>query len=172
MAGLIYIDGPKLFFLVLCACVLHEAGHCAAAILAGSKVESLWLTMVGAEMELSPDISLSYARDAMISFAGPGVNLLAAWIALQVDTPLFAGLNLCFGILNLMPVRPLDGGRILTSILSFFWPVAAEKVVLYLSIVFAGFLLGIGWAAWRRWGNLSLFITAAWLVVGVLKIKK
>lgn len=172
MAGLIYLDGMNLFVQVFAACALHEAGHCLAASLAGSKIYALRLTAIGAEMKLASEIHLSYAQDALIAFAGPAVNLLAAWAAVRAEAHLFAGLNLCLGFFNLFPIRPLDGARIVTGLLSYFDPVIAEKLISFCSILFSGALLGVGWAAWKGWGNPSLFCIAAWLTAGAINVKK
>ena len=171
-AGLIYLDGTRLFVLMLTACFLHEAGHYGAAQGFGCRVRALHLTSAGAEMKLDLNTTLSYAQDALIAFAGPSVNLLAAWLAALSGASLFAGINLSFGVLNLLPIRPLDGGRILTDFVSFFKPELAEKIHSALSVLMSGVLLGLGWAAWRRWGNLSLFCTAIWIVAGMLKDEK
>ncbi len=169
-ASLIYLDGTGLFFASLAACVLHEAGHYAAVILCGGRVRSLRITAVGAEMEVETNAPLSYRRDILVALAGPCVNLFVAMIAVRTNSYLFAGLNICLGVLNLFPVYPLDGGKVLTSLLSFQWPSGAEKVVHIFSIVFSGALLGLGWAAWRGWGNLSLLCTAAWITAGTIRI--
>lgn len=171
VAGLIYLDGVLFLTQVFAVCLLHETAHGIAAALEGSKVCSLRLTAVGAEMKLASDIYLSYMQDARIAFAGPAVNLITAWLAAKVEANMFAGLNLCFGLLNLLPIRPLDGGRILIDLLSILDPVLAEKIHSGLSILVSGALLGLGWAAWRGWGNLSLFCTAVWLATGVIKNK-
>ena len=168
-AGLIYLDGILLAVQCLIACALHEAGHWAAAFLFGSRVCTLRITAVGAEMELDPSVSLSYVQDALIAFAGPGINLLAACAAIRAGWYLFAGFNICFGIFNLLPVLPLDGGRILSDVLSIRWPLASDRILHGFSIVISGVLLGLGWAAWREWGNASLLCTSAWIMLGALK---
>lgn len=168
-AALIYLDGQGLVLQSALACVLHELGHWAAIALLGGRVRALRLTAVGAEMELDPCRPLSYGREAAAALAGPAVNLSLAWLSVRTGRYLFAGLNLCFGLLNLLPIRPLDGGRALSCALAARWPVLAERVVGAASVLLAGGLLGIGWAAWRGWGNLSLLCTAAWLVAGTLK---
>lgn len=170
-AGLIYLDGAGFVLLSLLACALHEIGHGFIAFLFGSRVRALRVTAVGAEMELEAHVPLAYWKDALVALAGPGVNLITAVLAARANFYLFAGLNLCFGILNLLPVYPLDGGKILASFLSCRWPFAAGKVVYAFSVVFSGALLGLGWAAWRGWGNLSLLCTAAWIMAGVVKRK-
>lgn len=171
-ASLIYLDGVRLFVQVLIACILHEAGHYGAARSFGSRVCTLRLTAAGAEMKLDPRVQLSYVQDALLAFSGPAVNLTAAWLAARAEANLFVGLNLSLGLLNLLPIRPLDGGRILTDLLSLLDPELAEKIHSGLSVLVSGALLGLGWAAWRGWGNLSLLYIAVWLVAGALKDQK
>lgn len=168
-ACLIYLDGVRFFTCVLTVCLLHEFGHFAAAVAVGSRVCSLRLTVAGAEMKLDPMKHLSYTQDAILAFSGPAVNLAAAWLAVWAKADLLAGLNLCFGLLNLVPVRPLDGGRILFDLLSLADNAFAEKINKLLSILLSGMLLGFGLAAWRGWGNLSLLCTSIWLVTIALK---
>ena len=164
-ASLIYLDGIHLFVQVLAACVLHEMGHCAAARSTGGRICALHLTAVGAEIGFDRTAPLSYAQDAWIAFAGPATNLIVAGVAVQVEANLLAGLNFSFGILNLLPICPLDGGRILGALLAYFLPEQAEKILFGFSVLISGIFLGLGWAAWCRWGNLTLLCTAVWLVV-------
>ena len=171
-AGLIYLDGARLFVLVLAACFLHETGHCGVAHCFGCRVYAIHLTSAGAEMKLDPKTTLSYTQDALLAFAGPAVNLLTAWLAARGGATLFAGLNLCFGILNLLPIRPLDGGRILTDLVSFFRPELAENIHFALSASVSGALLGLGCVTWIRWGNLTFLCTAVWIVAKMLKNQK
>ena len=168
-AALIYLDGQGLVLRGALACALHEAGHWAAIALLGGRVRALRLTAVGAEMELDPRRPLSYGRELIAALAGPAANLLMAVLSIRNSWYLFAGMNLCFGVLNLLPICPLDGGRALSCALNARWPRTADRVVHMLSAVFAGALLGLGWAAWRGWGNLTLFCAAVWLLVGVLQ---
>lgn len=164
-AGLIYLDGIPFCVQVLIVCVLHELGHFAAALAFGSRVRFLRLTAAGAEMGLDQNVQLSYVQDAVLALSGPAVNLAAAWLASRVGCTLAAGLNFCFGMLNLLPIRPLDGGRILIDLISLLDPEIAEKIHSAVSVSLSGILLGLGWAAWRGWGNLSLFCTALWLAI-------
>lgn len=168
-AALIYLDGQGLVLRGALACVLHEAGHWAAILIFGGRVCALRLSTVGAEMKLDPRRPLSYGRELLAALAGPAVNLLTAWISVRNGWYFFAGMNVCYGLLNLLPIRPLDGGRALSCALNLRWPGAAEGVVRTISAVFAGALLGLGWAAWRGWGNLTLLAAAVWLLAGTLR---
>lgn len=169
LAALIYLDGQGVVLRALLAAALHEGGHWAAIILLGGRVRVLRLGAVGAEMELDASYPLSYTKEAAAAFAGPAVNLLLAAFSIQMRWYLFAGLNLSLGLLNLLPVRMLDGGRILSCVLCVFSPERAQRIVNALSALLAGAVLGVGWAAWRQWGNLTLLCVAAWLTAGVLK---
>ncbi len=171
-AGLIYLDGTCFFVQMLVACILHEGGHCIAVRAVGSRVSALHLTAVGAEMKLDPGMQLSYVQDALLAFMGPVVNLAAALVAARVGANLFAGLNLSLGLFNLLPIRPLDGGRILTDLVSVLNLNAAEKIHSAFSVFISGAMLGLGWAAWRRGGNLSLLCVSVWLMTGMLKDQK
>lgn len=66
----------------------------------------------------------------MVAFAGPGINLILAWGSallmhvtieqgtfLHVFLPLFFRINITLAAFNLLPILPLDGGRILAGLL-------------------------------------------------------
>lgn len=172
MAGLIYLDGIQIFFQTLFACVLHEAAHGGTAMCFGSRVCELRFTASGAEMKFDSNAPFSYVQDAVVALAGPAANLIAVYLAVRFGAPIFAGLNLCFGLLNLMPIRPFDGGRIITDLLSLLKPELAETLNSGLSILLSGALLGFGCAAWHWWGNLSLLSTAVWFMYTMYKEEK
>lgn len=169
LAILIYVDGQHIVLWSLFACIIHEAGHWITIHLMGGNIQELRLTVVGAEMKLDPRNSFSYGREVVVALAGPAFNLLAAWICILGEWHLLAGLNLCFGILNLLPIFPLDGGRALTFAFEALDLTATDTVIRGISIVFSGILLGLGFFAWRTWGNITLFFAAIWLIVGMLK---
>ena len=169
LAVLIYLDGQGLVLQSILACAAHELGHWLFILLLGGKVRALRLTAVGAEIKLNTYYPLSYSREIAVSLAGPVVNLMLAAIAVWGGWHLFAGLNLCLGVLNLLPIDPLDGGCALKLALKGGNVRAADRIVEIISIVFSGALFGLGWMAWLSWGNITLLCIAAWLIVGVLK---
>lgn len=169
LAVLIYLDGQGVVLQSIIACTAHELGHWSLILLLGGKVRTLRLTAVGAEIELDTNYPLSYGREIAVSLAGPAVNLVLTSVAVLGGLHLFAGLNLCLGVLNLLPIEPLDGGCVLKLALTGSNVRAADRIVKVISIVFSGALFGLGWMAWLRWGNITLLCTAAWLIGGVLK---
>ncbi len=116
-----FLRGRELLAL-LPAILLHELGH-AAAILA------LGLRLRGFRAELG-GFRLDYAGEtgplghALIAAAGPAAGLAYAALAARLwrETGqdwlcLSAGISLLLSVFNLLPAPPLDGGRILESLL-------------------------------------------------------
>lgn len=107
------VNGWELLGVVLGAAAVHEAGHCLALKLLGGHILGLRLGVFGAELET--DCSrLSYGRELLSVLAGPMANLLCAlWLSGQSGTETVTGAHMALCIFNLLPVRPLDGGRAL-----------------------------------------------------------
>lgn len=168
-AAIIYLDGQDLVLRCILACLLHEAGHWVMIRMLGGRVQAVHLTVIGAEMRLDMRRPLSYGREVAAALAGPAVSLAAAWLSARLSWFLFAGMNLSLGALNLVPAVPLDGGRALYHALCAVCPDRAEPISRWTSIVCAGLAFGLGLAAWRRWGNITLFAAALWLLHEAVK---
>lgn len=154
----------------LAACVLHELGHIAAAAAFGGRVERLSLTVVGAELRIDYYIPLTYVQDSLVALAGPGANLLAGGLFLALNWELVAALTLAVGIFNLLPILPLDGGRVVYGLIADrLDPDWAERLMTALSGCLVGVLVGIGAVAAAHYANVTLLFTALWLLAGVLR---
>lgn len=163
-------DGVGLLPLGLLACVLHELGHVSAAAVLGGHMRKLSLTAVGAELCIDYDAPLSYGRESLVALAGPGANLLFGVLALSLGWELAAAVSLIIGIFNLLPIPPLDGGRVVYGLLAVRldtdW---AERLMTALSGCLVGLLAGVGAMAAVHYGNATLLLTALWLLAGVLR---
>jgi Zn-dependent protease len=120
-----------IFSFSLCtSIVLHELGHVWMAQRQGVKVQSVTLMMLGgvSEMGKIPDRRFSEFK---ISIVGPLVSFLiaAGLYAVQKKSSLpglvffsywLARVNLSLGIFNLIPAYPMDGGRVLRSLLEIY----------------------------------------------------
>lgn len=162
---LFYLDeGIGLLPWGLLACAVHECGHLAVGYRLGGRLRWLELSAVGAQMDLSYSAPLSYGQEMAVALAGPGANLCLGWAAMHLNWIPLAGMNLGLAALNLLPVFPLDGGRLLWSGTAWFadegW---AERVLTVVSAVFVGLLGGFGAVVAVRFANPSLFVTAVWL---------
>ena len=159
LGALFWLDeGVGLLPWGLLACIVHELGHIAAALACGGRVERLSLTMVGAELSFSYRTPLSYGRDSLVALAGPGANLLLGGLFFWQGRHLPAVLTLGLGVFNLLPIRPLDGGRALYLLASWAaGPAAGEAVCRWAGTVTAAALAAlIGGVIWRTGGSLWL----------------
>ena len=119
--------------------VLHELGHSLTARRFGIGVPRILLLPIGGMAEFD-SIPRQPRRELLIALAGPAVNWVCAllllplvslphfWSDPEVEVS-FRGLgqivlwiNLIMGTFNLLPVFPMDGGRILRSLLAMRWP--------------------------------------------------
>lgn len=107
----------------LLALILHELAHVFVAIKRGYKVKYVHLSMFGLAVELDAEID---NKDAFaINLAGPMFNLILCVLCLACYTIFpqsnkllnnFCTCNLVLSFFNLLPVYPLDGGKIFKSI--------------------------------------------------------
>lgn len=143
---------------VLGAALVHEGGHWLALRLQGAAVTELRLSALGASMETDSG-RLSYGGELAAVLAGPAANLLAA-LALTIagKEPAAVGANLVLCLFNLLPIRPLDGGRALYLLVSWpAGPAAGEAAVRWAGSVTAAALAAlIGYVIWRTGGSLWL----------------
>lgn len=111
-----FLDEGGIAPLFFAAAALHELGHALAVRLCGGEVLCLRLTAVGGVLRYRLRRPTA-ARALCIAAAGPLVGLAAAWCGARLGYALFAGANLLLSVLNLLPVRPLDGGEMMAVLL-------------------------------------------------------
>lgn len=174
MAILYFLDdGSMIWIWSLVWAVIHELGHAAAACLFHGRVEEVNLNSAGMEMKLIYPRVLSYSAENLVLIGGPVCNLLAAVLAMWGGRYLGAAIGIGLGLFNLLPILPLDGGRLwLNLISSHFGPSAGDKTLLITSILITGILFGIGLIALVRFANGIIVFVAGWLLVNALKNTK
>lgn len=96
----------------LIAAALHEVGHYIAVFLLGGSIHHLKMRACGAVMEVS---GLKPPTELICLLAGPFAGLLPMLIFRQI--PVIAICGAIHSVFNLLPIYPLDGGRILKHII-------------------------------------------------------
>ena len=91
------------------AVVCHELAHVVAASALRVRVYQIGITWRGPFIRRDPGTVI---QNLAITLAGPGINLLLAFILHRV-TPAFSLSNLVLGICNLLPFPSSDGSRVL-----------------------------------------------------------
>ncbi len=108
----------------LLAAMIHELFHIFAVICLGGQISGIHVGGRGAVLMTEP---MSGIQESICAFAGPLGSFLL--ILLSKWFPRLAVCGLIHGLYNLLPLFPLDGGRILRGILfSAFSPPAASKI--------------------------------------------
>lgn len=124
------------YALILTSLIIHELGHIVAAFLCKVKVERCVIMPYGGEIELQGGISLSPNKQLIIAIGGPMATLLCLCVVPFLD-PLLADpllkIQLILLGINLIPIWPLDGGRIILSLILLIYP-KARFYEMYLSI--------------------------------------
>ena len=166
LAAVWYFDSCGIFWPFLAAMTVHELAHAAVLLLLGGRIESVRLSF--AQVELRTGL-LSDRTELWSTAAGPGINLLCGWL-FRRWMPAFAAVSLLLALFNLLPVWPLDGGRLLRTLLRMRWGAAGVDASQTLGLLFGlGLLAGAVFAA-RRWdAGVWPPVTAGALLVRLLR---
>jgi Zn-dependent protease len=155
---------------------VHELGHYVEARRQGLDVGApMFIPFLGAAILLKENPQNAW-REAQIAIAGPIVGSLGAaavWlIGEQMDSDLFRALGFTgffLNLFNLLPVVPLDGGRIVAAVHPVLWLFGfvgllgllfiAPNPILIIIVLFVGLEL------WRRWQERGLSHAASYYQV-------
>lgn len=118
----------KIVIAVFISVLIHEIAHAYVAKRIGYETKSIVLDFLFGSANIDGDFSKNHKHSIQISIAGPISNLLLALISIPISIltvgPLydiilyFASINIIFFVINMIPIFPLDGGRILKGLLS------------------------------------------------------
>ena len=119
------LDPGESFLPFLLSVSAHEIGHYWTLWLLEIPVYSLKFGLSGAQLHTS---EMSYLQELLVALAGPAVNLCIFLFAHNY-APMLSFVNLILLIYNLLPFYPLDGGRILRSLLRMILPLTLADLV-------------------------------------------
>ena len=175
MAAAMLVFGQGYEILVYTAVVvLHELAHAEAANRLGYVLHGFKLMPYGAQLSGGFE-NIKRRDEIIIAAAGPAFNLLLAIPAVALwwlipssyyITELFVTANVFTAIFNLLPVFPLDGGRIFLAALSAKKPRnKAYKAVRITGFVFATILTGFFVLSLFYKINFSFAVAAVFMLV-------
>ena len=136
---LLLTDTPILLAALLPAALLHELAHYAVLHLCGVRTARFTLTGLGASLYVPELHRLSYGAELLSAAAGP--------------------------LMNLLPVRPMDGGRILWLATAYLTePYTADLVAAAVGLAVSSALLALClWLVLTTGSGLFLLLGALWL---------
>lgn len=160
--------------MVFVGVLLHELGHAGAARSFGLE-PAILLHGMGGLTSWRASRNLNTWQRLALSGSGPAVGIVVGATALvvyhtlgpEIGTPTerllayAARVNLGWGVLNLFPVLPLDGGQIATTLTERVFGPKGRTVAIVLSLAFL-----VALALWSIWaGELWISILAVVLAV-------
>jgi len=124
-----WIMGLLTSLLVFVSVLIHELAHSLVAIRQGEKVRSITLFILGGVAQITEEPKQP-SKEFVMALAGPlsslflaGIFFILALFLRGISEPLYASIsylaiiNTILAIFNLLPGFPMDGGRVLRSIL-------------------------------------------------------
>ena len=139
-AVLFLIDGPILIMCVILTLFVHEGAHLLAGYLLHESFSGLELTPFGGLISYDTGQNSSKGiKGVLIAGAGPAANyaflLFVSTLPISAEWETFfmkklISVNISMLLLNLLPVLPLDGGRIVFNIGYYLFPVEAFLTIL------------------------------------------
>lgn len=97
--------------------LLHELGHAITGIILGLKIKKININVFGLSIEFENYGKERINNKIIIDMAGPFINIISFIIAVIFKNEEIVYINILLAIINLLPIYPLDGGRIVKNLL-------------------------------------------------------
>ena len=140
----------RLWLLSVISVLLHEGAHAVVATLFKCSPSVVELTPMGAVMLLEDETKLPTMKRVLMIVAGPAISLCLAGLAVWATGHCYVSpsngetlflCNIAIVAINLLPVLPLDGGRLLHVMLCTILPLPVSARVLKYSAYIIGLAL-------------------------------
>lgn len=132
---------------MLLYCAIHELSHLTALVIVGGRADELKFSFYGLALKYSS--RLSRTKEIIVLICGPFANLIL-YILFRDE------LNLILFFLNIMPVYPLDGGRIL-DLFSYRASKAVSIMLIIILVIFSLYFIIF-------YKSFSLFLISIYLI--------
>ncbi|KKI92310.1 stage IV sporulation protein FB [Bacillus sp. SA1-12] len=138
----------KTVLILMLIVFVHEMGHAVSAHFFSWRIKSIMLLPFGGVAVVDEHGNRSLKQELIVVLSGPiqhiwlqgaAFLLMTTNIVSAGDYQLFTFYNLSILFFNLLPVWPLDGGKLLFILFSNYWPY--KRAHLYMIVVSVFFLL-------------------------------
>lgn len=134
----------ELYALVMLFALIHELGHLLCGVILDFEVENFEIMPLGFSVEFKPNVkdynkkimksNILTVKKLCINLAGPMANfiiIIVSYLFKLQDIIIFS--NLIILIINMIPIYPLDGGRVLKNILKLL--LGNKKAIQYTNTI-------------------------------------
>ncbi|MBM7691916.1 stage IV sporulation protein FB [Peribacillus deserti] len=167
-----FIPLCMLFFIV----IIHELGHAIAAQFYSWRIKSIKLLPFGGALETEEHGNRGLKEDLIVALSGPaqhiwlcilGYALMQAQLITQDSFYQFFYMNAVIFLFNLLPIWPLDGGKVIFVLLSLKFPfLDAHRHTIAASTVIAG--IGLLAFSFLAPNNLNMWVMVLFILFSLL----
>jgi len=159
------------YFFIMFFSVIHEIGHIVCGLLLKMKTEKIEIMPFGlrASFYTNFDDKNIKLKEILVTIAGP-VTSLALAILCTTQEAIYS--NILILLFNMIPIYPLDGGRIIKGVLYIkYGAVKSESLIYkisYITMILVTLISSIGVYYYK---NLAIFLICIFLWIMVLQEK-
>lgn len=137
----IFLGLFKEFVCIILVLTIHEIGHLFFLKIFKYDVSLITIYPFGGVIKYKEKNDYNY-RIILITLGGVIFNVLSFILFNVIGLKLLSNLSLFFFLINLIPILPLDGGRVNVFLMSYLFPYRISKIIGYiLSIVISLFII-------------------------------
>ena len=179
----------KIYLMIMFFCLLHEMGHIIAGLLLKMKLEKIEIMPCGLSSSFKANTldfnkkikngNIIELKKIAIALAGPITSFILAIVFTYIDIPNISMQEVVYSnililIFNLIPLYPLDGGRIIKSLI--YIELGKEKsdyIIGKISFITITILTIISSIAVYYFKNIAIFLIciSLWVIIGQFKRK-
>lgn len=150
----IYLDKYFLFFLIIIILTgnfnyfipyflllfFHEISHAVTGIILGYKLERIIFYPLGGVTIINYPVNIPLFSELLIVIAGPLMQILV-YLILKEYYPFIKLYHYTLLVFNLLPIYPLDGGKILSIICGYYYSfIKSFNITFIISVIMVFFL--------------------------------
>lgn len=151
----------RIYLIIMFFCVLHEIGHLLVGLILKMKPEKIEIMPFGLSISFYNQLNENKIKDIIVALAGP-ITSLALAIFTTKQEAVYS--NLLIFLFNLLPLYPLDGGRIIKGILDMNFETSKTYTYInkmsYITMIIITVISSIGVFYFK---NLAIFLICIFL---------
>ncbi len=158
-------------------CIFHEIGHLIAGLILKMKPKKIEIMPFGLSISFYRNFNDNKIKEIIVALAGPLVSLTLAILCRNIDLKYITKQELVYSnllilLFNLIPLYPLDGGRIIKGILDIkLEDTKADKLINKISYITMIILTVISSIGVFYYKNCAIFLICIFLWIIALQEK-